>query len=89
MSGKSRETYKEALFGAIEDGQFPRWKVQVQIMPEMEAEKTPYNPFDLTKVWPHGDYPCIDIGVMELNRNLDNYFTEIKNAAFSPSKIVS
>ena len=86
--GNSRETYQEALFGSIEDGKFPRWKVQVQIMPEMDAEKTSYNPFDLTKIWPHADYPCIDIGVMELNRNPDNYFAEIENAAFSPSNIV-
>ena len=86
--GKTRESYQEALFGAIEDGEFPRWKVQVQIMPELDAEKTPYNPFDLTKVWPHADYPPIDIGVMELNRNPENYFTEIEYAAFSPSNIV-
>lgn len=86
--GKSRETYQEALFGAIERKEYPRWKVQVQIMPEAEAEKTPYNPFDLTKVWPHGDYPPMDIGVLELNRNPENYFTEIENAAFSPSNIV-
>jgi len=57
-------------------------------MPELDAEKTPYNPFDLTKVWPHADYPPIDIGVMELNRNAENYFAEIENAAFSPSNIV-
>ncbi|WPZ14383.1 catalase KatA [Nitratireductor rhodophyticola] len=86
--GKTRESYQEALYGAIEDGNFPKWKVQVQIMPEADAEKTSYNPFDLTKVWPHAEYPPIDIGVMELNRNPDNYFTEIENAAFSPSNIV-
>ena len=86
--GKTRESYQEALYGAIEDGDFPKWKVQVQIMPEADAEKTSYNPFDLTKVWPHAEYPPIDIGVMELNRNPDNYFTEIENAAFSPSNIV-
>jgi catalase len=86
--GKTRESYQEALYGAIENGEFPKWKVQVQIMPEADAEKTSYNPFDLTKVWPHADYPPIDIGVMELNRNPDNYFTEIENAAFSPSNIV-
>jgi catalase len=57
-------------------------------MPEADAEKTPYNPFDLTKVWPHGDYPLIDVGVIELNRNPDNYFTDIEQAAFSPSNIV-
>ncbi|MEQ9248006.1 MAG: catalase, partial [Nitratireductor sp.] len=86
--GKTRESYQEALYGAIENGDFPKWKVQVQIMPEADAEKTSYNPFDLTKVWPHAEYPPIDIGVMELNRNPDNYFTEIENAAFSPSNIV-
>ncbi len=86
--GQTRESYQEALYGTIENGEFPRWKVQVQIMPETDAEKTPYNPFDLTKVWPHADYPPIDIGIMELNRNPENYFTEIENAAFSPSNIV-
>jgi catalase len=86
--GQSRESYQEALFGAIERGEFPRWKLQIQVMPEADAEKTPYNPFDLTKVWPHGDYPLIEVGVLELNRNPDNYFAEIEQAAFSPSNIV-
>lgn len=86
--GKSRETYQEDLFGSIEAGDFPRWTVYVQVMPELEAEQTPYNPFDLTKVWPHGDYPLIEVGVIELNRNADNYFAEIEQAAFSPSNIV-
>ncbi len=86
--GQSRETYQEALFGTIESGSFPRWKVQVQIMSEAEAEKTSYNPFDLTKVWPHAEFPPIDIGVMELNRNADNYFAEIEQLALSPSNIV-
>ncbi len=86
--GQSRETYQESLFGDIEKGTFPKWTVYVQIMPELDAEKTPYNPFDLTKVWPHGDYPLIQVGEMELNRNADNYFTEIEMAAFSPSNIV-
>ncbi len=86
--GKSRETYQEDLFGSIEAGDFPRWTVYVQVMPELEAEKTPYNPFDLTKVWPHSDYPLIEVGVIELNRNADNYFADIEQAAFSPSNIV-
>jgi catalase len=86
--GRSRETYQEELFGAIERGEYPRWTLFVQIMPELEAEKTPYNPFDLTKVWPHGDYPLIEVGVMELNRNPDNYFAEIEQVAFSPSNVV-
>ena len=86
--GETREGYQEALFGSIEAGNFPKWTMQIQIMPEEDAEKTPYNPFDLTKVWPHADYPCLTIGEFELNRNPDNYFAEIENAAFSPSNIV-
>ncbi|MBC2593350.1 catalase [Ruficoccus amylovorans] len=86
--GQTRESYQEALYGTIEKGEFPQWTLFVQIMPETDAEKTSYNPFDLTKVWPHGDYPLIEVGVMELNRNAENYFTEIEMAAFSPSNIV-
>ena len=86
--GQSRETYQEELFGAIKRGTLPKWKLHVQIMPEMDADKAPFDPFDLTKVWPHGDYPLIEVGVMELNRNADNYFAEIEQAAFSPSNIV-
>lgn len=85
---KDRESYQRELFGGIERGEFPKWRLFVQIMPELDADKTPYNPFDLTKVWPHGDYPLIEVGVMELNRNADNYFMEIEQAAFSPSNIV-
>ncbi|MCX2840870.1 catalase [Microbulbifer thermotolerans] len=86
--GHSRESYQEALYGAIERGDYPRWTLQVQVMPEKDADKMPFNPFDLTKVWPHGDFPPIDVGVMELNRNPDDYFAEIEQAAFSPSNIV-
>ncbi len=86
--GKTREKYQEELFGAIEKGNFPKWTMKVQIMPEADAEKTPYNPFDLTKVWPHGDYPLIEVGELELNRNPENYWQYIENAAYSPSNIV-
>lgn len=86
--GRSRETYQEQLFGAIERGDFPQWTMHVQIMPEADAERTPYDPFDLTKVWPHHDYPLIEVGTLELNRNPDNYFAEIEQAAFSPSNVV-
>ena len=85
---RSRESYQEELFGGIERGCFPKWKLFIQVMPELDAERTPYNPFDLTKVWPHKDYPLIEVGVLELNRNADNYFAEIEQAAFSPSNIV-
>ncbi|MCZ0736274.1 catalase [Phreatobacter sp. AB_2022a] len=86
--GRSRESYQEALFGAIERGEFPRWTLCIQVMPEADADRTPYNPFDLTKVWPHADYPLIEVGELELNRNPANYFAEVEQAAFSPSNIV-
>ncbi len=85
---KDRESHQRDLFESIERGDFPKWNVQVQIMPEMEAEKYHLNPFDLTKVWPHKDYPCLDVGVLELNRNPENYFAEVEQASFSPSNIV-
>ncbi len=85
---KSRESYQEELYGGIERGAYPKWTLYVQAMPEADAETTPYNPFDLTKVWPHADYPLIEVGDVELNRNADNYFAEIEQAAFSPSNVV-
>ncbi|MFH1993771.1 MAG: catalase [Pseudomonadota bacterium] len=87
--GRTRESTQEDLFNAIERGDFPKWRCCVQVMPEEDAAKTPYNPFDLTKVWPHGDYPLFEVGIMELNRNPENYFAEVEQAAFSPSNIVS
>lgn len=86
--GRARESYQGALFGAIECVEFPKWDLKIQFMTEQEAEAPEINPFDLTNVWPHGDCPLIDIGVAELNRNPDSYFTKIELAAFSPSNIV-
>lgn len=86
--GRTRESTQEDLFYSIEKGDYPKWRMCVQVMPEAEADKTPYNPFDLTKVWPHKAYPLIEVGIMELNRNPENYFAEIEQAAFSPSNIV-
>jgi catalase len=86
--GRSRESYQEALFGAIESKQFPKWKMFIQVMTEQEAEATSFNPFDLTKVWPHKEFPLHEVGVLELNRNASNYFAEIEQVAFSPSNIV-
>ncbi|SEO57080.1 MULTISPECIES: catalase [unclassified Luteibacter] len=83
-----RETHQRDLYESIERGEFPKWTLYVQVMPEADAAKTPYNPFDLTKVWPHGDYPLIEVGVMELNRNPENFFQDIEQAAFSPAVIV-
>jgi catalase len=76
------------LFHAIEKGDFPKWKVQIQIMPEAEAQTYHINPFDVTKVWPHPDYPVIEVGVLELNGNPENYFAEVEQAAFDPKNVV-
>ena len=86
--GKDRESSQRDLFDAIDRGEFPKWTVYAQIMPEEEAETYHINPFDLTKIWPHKDYPLHEIGVMELNRNPENYFAEIEQATFEPSNIV-
>ena len=83
-----RESNQRDLFDSIERTEFPKWRLQVQVMPEKDADKTPYNPFDLTKVWPHKDYPLIEVGVMELNRNPENYFAEVEQSAFEPSNVV-
>ena len=86
--GEDRESHQRDLYDAIENGNFPKWTVKVQIMSEAEAEKTSYNPFDLTKVWPHAEFPLIEIGTMELNRNPENYFAEVEQAAFTPANVV-
>ncbi len=86
--GKCRESHQRDLYESIEKGDFPRWTLFVQVMPELDAEKVPYHPFDLTKVWPHKDYPLIEVGVLELNRNPDNYFAEVEQAAFNPANVV-
>ena len=85
---KDRESSQRDLFEAIQRGEFPKWRFCVQIMPETDAETYRWNPFDLTKVWPHRDYPLVDVGVLELNRNAENYFAEVEQASFSPSNIV-
>ncbi|MDA3812699.1 MAG: catalase [Candidatus Cloacimonetes bacterium] len=86
--GEDPDFHTHQLFEAIEQGEFPKWTLSVQIMPEIEAENFRWNPFDLTKVWPHSDYPLIEVGVMEMNRNPQNYFAEVEQAAFSPSNVV-
>lgn len=76
------------LFEAIERGEYPAWNINVQIMKPEEAENYRFNPFDITKVWPHGDYPLIPLGRMVLDKNPTNYFTDIEQAAFSPANLV-
>jgi len=88
LVGRDRESAQHDLFDSIENKDYPRWKFQIQVMPERDAATYHLNPFDLTKVWPHGDYPLIDVGVLELNRNAENYFADVEQAAFSPANIV-
>jgi len=88
LVGRDRESSQRDLYEAIERGDFPKWKLFVQIMPEHEAETVPYHPFDLTKVWPKGDYPLIEVGYFELNRNPDNYFADTEQSAFTPGNLV-
>ncbi len=88
LRGKDPDHAQRDLFEAIESGDFPRWRVCMQIMTEKDAESYYINPFDLTKVWPHGDYPLIEVGEMVLDRNPENYFAEVEQAAFEPKNLV-
>jgi catalase len=88
LVGSDRESHQRDLFDAIERGEFPKWTMYIQVMPESDAEKVPYHPFDLTKVWPKKDYPLIEVGVMELNRNPENFFADVEQSAFAPNNLV-
>ena len=88
MKSKDLDFSQRDLFENIQSGNFPKWHMKVQIMPEAESKTYHINPFDLTKVWPHADYPLIDVGVIELNRNPDNYFQDVEQAAFAPAHVV-
>lgn len=87
-AGRAPFGAQQDLFESIEKGDFPRWAVKIQVMTQAEAETYHINPFDLTKVWPHGDFPLQEIGELELNRNVHNYFAEVEQAAFAPSNMV-
>ncbi len=89
LVGKDRESNQRDLYENIEKGNFPKWSFEIQIMSEEQAKNCAFNPFDLTKVWPHGDYPMIKVGTMTLNENPQNYFQQVEQASFSPSNIVS
>lgn len=88
LIGKDRESHQNDLYHAIERGDFPKWTLYFQIMTEEQARKHRENPFDITKVWSYKEYPRIEVGVMELNRNPDNYFAQVEQAAFNPASIV-
>jgi len=88
LVGKDRESHQRDLYESIENGESPRWDFKVQIMPEKDARTYRFHSFDLTKVWSHKDCPLIDVGVLELNRNPDNYQAEVELSAFNPASVV-
>ena len=86
--GADRETHQRDLFESIEKGEYPSWTLYLQVMTQAQAEQFRWNPFDLTKVWPHAEYPLIEVGRLELNRNPENYHAEVEQSAFNPSALV-
>lgn len=88
LIGQDRESHQSDLLDAIERGDFPSWTMKIQVMTQEQAERFRWNPFDLTKVWPHGDFPLIEAGRLELNRNPENYHAEVEQSSFSPSALV-
>jgi len=88
INGMDREYHGKDLFEAIERKDFPRWKMSVQIMTEEQALNHYENPFDITKIWPHKEFPLIEVGILELNRNPENYFAEVEQSAFTPAHVV-
>lgn len=88
IAGEDADYSTRDLYTAIESGEFPTWTVHLQVMPEKDADNYEWHPFDLTKVWPHKDYPLIEVGRMELNRNPMNYFEEVEQSAFEPGNLV-
>jgi catalase len=77
LVGKDRETHQRDLFGSIEAGHFPRWTLFIQVMSDAQAKAFPFNPFDLTKIWPKAEFPLVEVGLFELNRNPENFFAEV------------
>ena len=88
IAGEDSDFHRRDLHESIEAGDFPSWTLNVQVMPYDDAKTYRFNPFDLTKIWPHGDYPLIKVGTMTLNKNPENFFAQIEQAAFEPSAIV-
>jgi len=88
IAGADADYYRRDLHDAIAAGDFPSWDVYVQVMPYEDAKAYRFNPFDLTKVWPKADYPLIKVGTHTLDRNPENFFAQIEQAAFSPANTV-
>ncbi|MCK9490023.1 MAG: catalase [Xanthomonadales bacterium] len=88
MAGMDADFHRRDLFDAIARGEHPRWRMSVQVMPFAQARDYRINPFDLTKTWPRADFPLIPVGMLTLNRNPENFFAQIEQAAFSPGNTV-
>ncbi len=88
MKGNDPDFAQRDLFEAIEKKDFPKWALKIQVMTQEQAATFQWNPFDLTKVWPHKEFPLIDVGVLELNENPDNYFAHVEQAAFAPAHVI-
>jgi catalase len=88
MQARDADFSQRDLVEAIDRGDFPQWKLEIQVMTDEQAKSFPWNPFDITKVWPHGDFPPIDVGIMELNEIPDNYFAHVEQSSFAPANIV-
>jgi catalase len=88
LAGADGDYHRRDLFEAIKRGEYPSWTLNMQIMPFEAAKTYRFNPFDLTKVWPHADYPLHEVGRLTLNRNPTDYHTEIEQAAFEPNNLV-
>ncbi len=88
IAGEDADHHRRDLYDAIDGGDFPSWTLSIQVMPYEDAKTYRINPFDLTKTWPHSDYPLIRVGTMTLNRNPDNFFAQVEQAAFEPSATV-
>jgi len=88
MKGIDPDFAQGDLVKAIDEKNFPKWDMKIQVMTEEQAHQFPFNPFDLTKVWPHGDFPLIDVGTLELNQIPKNFFAQVEQAAFAPAHVV-
>jgi catalase len=88
IGGRDPQYHQRDLHTAIQRGEFPAWTLKVQVMPEADAPTYRFNPFDLTKVWPHKDYPLLELGRMVLDRSPENYFADVEQAALDPANFV-
>lgn len=88
LAGTDPDCCVRDLYESIARGEYPSWSLKMQIMPFADAKTYRFNPFDVTKVWPHADYPLVDVGTLTLDRNITDHHTEVEQAAFAPSNVV-